>query len=154
MKVHRGIHFRADTLPGSGMCTRDSRTGRARASVLLILFVITTIMLGAANGAPQDSTTSPKQSDNEQVANGRRLFVKYGCYECHGLEAQGGGSAGPRIGPDPVPLSALIGYVRAPAREMPPYTDKIISDKELSDIHEFLKSLPHPPSAPSASLKH
>lgn len=154
MKVRREIHFGADRLLGRRMCTRHSRTSGTRASVLLILFVITTSMLGAANGPRQDLTTVPKQSNSDQVANGRRLFVKYGCYECHGLEAQGGGSAGPRIGPDPVPLSALIGYLRAPAREMPPYTDKVISDKELNDIHEFLKSLPHPPSAPPESLKH
>lgn len=154
MKVHDEIHFRPDTLPDGRTCTRHSRSRGARASVLLISLVVTTVMLGAANGAPQDSTTSPKQSNNEQVANGRRLFVKYGCYECHGLEAQGGGSAGPRIGPDPVPLSALIGYVRAPAREMPPYSDKVISDKELTDIHEFLKSLSHPPATLSESLKH
>jgi ubiquinol-cytochrome c reductase cytochrome c subunit len=113
-------------------------------------------MLGATHAATQDSTKGVKQpnANSEQVAKGRRLFVKYGCYECHGLEAQGGGSAGPRIGPDPIPLAALIGYVRAPAREMPPYSDKIISDKELTDIHEFLKSLPHPPAALSESLKH
>jgi mono/diheme cytochrome c family protein len=83
---------------------------------------------------------------------GRRLYDKYGCYECHGYEGQGGGSAGPRIGPDPIPLSALITYVREPSREMPPYSDKVVSDKDLTDIYEFLKSLPHPPAASSNPL--
>jgi mono/diheme cytochrome c family protein len=84
--------------------------------------------------------------------NGRRLYARYGCYECHGYEGQGGGSAGPRIGPEPIPLAALIGYVREPAREMPPYSEKVISDKDLTDIYEFLKSLPHPPVESSNPL--
>ena len=85
-------------------------------------------------------------------ANGRRLYAKYGCYECHGYEGQGGGAAGPRIGPEPIPLSALIAYVREPAREMPPYSEKVVSDKDLADIYEFLKSLPHPSVASSNPL--
>lgn len=156
MNDHHEFFGRSDTFPDCGTCTRNSYSGGARASLLLIALVVATAMLGAAHATTQDSTKSAKQpnANSEQVAKGRRLFVKYGCYECHGLEAQGGGSAGPRIGPDPIPLAALIGYVRAPAREMPPYTDKVISDKELTDIHEFLKSLPHPLSAPPESLKH
>jgi mono/diheme cytochrome c family protein len=97
--------------------------------------------------------TLPRPADSAGNAeNGRRLYAKYGCYECHGYEAQGGGSAGPRIGPEPIPLVALIGYVREPAREMPPYSEKVVSDKDLTDIYEFLKSLPHPPVASSNPL--
>ena len=155
MKDHHEFVFGSDTFPNCGTCTRNSHSGGARASLLLIAVVVATAILGTARATTQDSTKSAKQpnANSEQVAKGRLLFVKYGCYECHGLEAQGGGSAGPRIGPDPIPLAALIGYVRAPAREMPPYSEKVISDKELTDIHEFLKSLPHPPAVPSESLK-
>jgi mono/diheme cytochrome c family protein len=153
MKDHHETCLRRSTLSDFERLRR-LRSGVVRNRLLLNSVVVATAMLGAANATPQDSTTTTKQSTNEQAANGRRLFVKFGCYECHGFEAQGGGSAGPRIGPDPPPLSALIGYVRAPAREMPPYTDKIISDKELADIFEFLKSLPHPPAAFPESLKH
>jgi mono/diheme cytochrome c family protein len=97
--------------------------------------------------------TLPHSRDSGANAeNGRRLYTKYGCYECHGYEAQGGGSAGPRIGPEPIPLAALIGYVREPAREMPPYSEKVVSEKDLTDIYEFLKSLPHPPVESSSPL--
>ena len=67
-------------------------------------------------------------------------------------ETGAGLAPGPRIGPEPIPLSALIAYVREPAREMPPYSEKVVSDKDLADIYEFLKSLPHPSVASSNPL--
>jgi len=77
--------------------------------------------------------------------HGKRLFAKYGCYECHGREAQGG-AAGPRLGPNPLSYPAFVGYVRAPRGEMPPYTDQLItSEQDLTDIHAFLRSRPAAP---------
>jgi hypothetical protein len=35
---------------------------------------------------------------------------------------------------------------------MPPYTEKVLPDKELADIYAFLKSLPRPPAATSIPL--
>jgi ubiquinol-cytochrome c reductase cytochrome c subunit len=52
--------------------------------------------------------------------------------------------AGPRIAPNPIPLPALTRYVRQPGGQMPPYTDKVVSDAELADIHAYLQSLPQP----------
>jgi mono/diheme cytochrome c family protein len=34
--------------------------------------------------------------------------------------------------------------VRKPANQMPPYTEKVVSDSDLADIHAFLRSLPQP----------
>lgn len=134
-----------------GLASGKAQTWHFRLRNACVLFSVISAtaamaLLGTASARQQNASKDPKEAvaQDERVANGRKLFVKYGCYECHGFEAQGGGSAGPRIGPDPIPLPALIGYVRAPAREMPPYTDKVVSDKELGDIYEFLKSLPHP----------
>src|SRR5690242_17679918 len=51
--------------------------------------------------------SSPKTSGEQGNAqNGRKLFVKYGCYECHGYEGQGSIATAPRVGPDPLPLEA------------------------------------------------
>lgn len=112
------------------------------------------LLLWAADADVRLVARTPPQSRDSagNSENGKRLYAKYGCYECHGYEGQGGGSAGPRIGPEPIPLAALIGYVREPAREMPPYSEKVVSDKDLTDIYEFLKSLPHPPVADSNPL--
>ena len=86
----------------------------------------------------------------QNVENGKRLYVKDGCYECHGYAGQGG--AGARIAPKVLPLAALIAYVRHPAGAMPPYTSKVASDADLADIRAFLASLPAPPPLSSVPL--
>ncbi len=87
------------------------------------------------------------------TTNGERLFRKDGCYECHGLRGQGSSSTGgTRLGPPRIPLSAFVSYVREPAGEMPPYTAKAVSDKDLAEIYDFLKSIPPPPPAKSIAL--
>ena len=83
--------------------------------------------------------------------NGKRLFVKDGCYQCHGYQGQGG-VAGARLAPRPIVLAALTAYVRHPTGQMPPYTSKVLSDADLADIHAFLSSIPAPPPAKSIPL--
>jgi mono/diheme cytochrome c family protein len=73
--------------------------------------------------------------------SGKRLFVRDGCYECHGYAGQGG-VAGARIAAIALNPQGLIRYVRAPAGQMPAYTAKVITDQELTDIHAYLQSLP------------
>jgi len=83
---------------------------------------------------------------------GRQLFASYGCYQCHGREAQGGAGTGPKLGPSPIPFAQLTRYVRHPTGQMPPYTSKVVSDQDLADIYAFLRSLPQPPAAKSVPL--
>ena len=101
--------------------------------------------------AAQESKPSDAPAGNAE--NGKRIFVKNGCYQCHGREGQGSIVTGPRIAPDPVPFEVLASYVRKPTGEMPPYTAKVVSDQELADIYAFLKSRPHPPAAKELPLK-
>jgi mono/diheme cytochrome c family protein len=90
-------------------------------------------------------------SGQDAAGNGRKLFTKYGCYECHGTEGQGT-TAGARLAPKPIALPALIAYVRHPAGQMPPYTGKVVSDAELADIRAYLASIPDPPPAKNIPL--
>jgi mono/diheme cytochrome c family protein len=76
---------------------------------------------------------------------GRKLYVRMGCYDCHGYEGQGSLRNGPRIGPNPIPFPDFVKEHRTPSGQMPPYTEKIISDQGLADIYAFLSSLPPPP---------
>ena len=73
--------------------------------------------------------------------NGKRLFQRDGCWECHGFAGQGGRD-GARIGATSLTLQGVIRYVRRPTGSMPAFTDKLISDQELTDIYAYLKSLP------------
>jgi mono/diheme cytochrome c family protein len=101
-----------------------------------------TTMAQTSNAAPKTAASSGN------VENGKKLFLSDGCYECHGRQAQGG-AAGPRLGPGPLPLAAILKYVRQPSGQMPPYTPKVISDADLADVYAYLQSLPQPPKPDS-----
>jgi mono/diheme cytochrome c family protein len=83
----------------------------------------------------------PDAKQAGSVENGKRIFEKDGCYECHGHAGQGGRD-GPRVAATSLTLQALIRYVRRPFGAMPAFTPKVLSDQELTDIYAFLKSFP------------
>jgi ubiquinol-cytochrome c reductase cytochrome c subunit len=109
------------------------------------------LVLPAARAQAQGGSGNAQAAPAGNAENGKRLYTNYGCYQCHGREAQGS-VAGPRLGPNPIPLQTLIRYVRQPGGQMPPYTDKVVSDAELTDIHAFLRSLPQPRPAKDIPL--
>jgi ubiquinol-cytochrome c reductase cytochrome c subunit len=91
----------------------------------------------------------PAASQSAPAGNaeaGRQLFVRKGCYQCHGRDGQGAPTTGPRLGPNPLALAAFIRAVRSPRVQMPPYTEKIVSDAELADMRAFLDARPRPTS--------
>jgi mono/diheme cytochrome c family protein len=81
------------------------------------------------------------QTPAGDAANGKKLFVRDGCYECHGYAGQGG-AAGARIADIGLNAKGLIAYVRAPAGQMPAYKEQVVSDQELTDIWAYLQTLP------------
>jgi len=89
------------------------------------------------------------ESPKGNADNGKRLFLAYGCYQCHGYQGAGAAIA-PRIGPPPISFAALLRYVRAPTGQMPPYTSKVASDQDFADIYAYLKTFP--PPAPASSI--
>jgi len=98
--------------------------------VVTVAAALAVPVLAAAQAAPAGN-----------AANGKRLFEKHNCYYCHGTAGQGGRD-GARIAATALNAQALIRYVRQPAGSMPAFTDKILSDQELTDIYAYLKSLP------------
>jgi mono/diheme cytochrome c family protein len=125
---------------------------RAVALVAVAAALIFTATLAALAMGPAVTQSSPPAAPAGNAENGKGLFTKDGCDECHGLQGQGAQATGPRIGPDPVSFQVFSRYIRKPTGEMPPYTDKVLPDKELADIYAFLKSLPRPPAASSIPL--
>ena len=105
-----------------------------------MIFVATATAVVAAGQTPAPAPQRPAVTPAGNAQNGGKLFARYGCYQCHGREGQGG-LAGPRIAPNPPSVTTLIRYVRAPRGEMPPYTEKLLkSDQDLIDIHAYLSS--------------
>jgi mono/diheme cytochrome c family protein len=80
---------------------------------------------------------------NGNAENGKRLFLRDGCWECHGYAAQGSRD-GARLANTALNAQGLIRYVRRPSGSMPAYVDKVVSDQELTDIWAYIKSLPGP----------
>jgi mono/diheme cytochrome c family protein len=89
-------------------------------------------------------TQAPPAAPAGNIEQGRQTFARVGCAQCHGLEAQGSPTTGPRLGPGAVPYAAFSRLVRAPRLQMPPYTEKILSNAELADIYAFVQSRPKP----------
>ena len=94
---------------------------------------------------------APAQAPAGRADVGRTLYAKVGCYQCHSNEAQSG-AAGPRLGPGPTPYARFVSYTRKPTGEMPPYSAKVLSDRDLADIYAFLQSLPKPPAVADVPL--
>jgi ubiquinol-cytochrome c reductase cytochrome c subunit len=78
------------------------------------------------------------------AAKGKAAFLKYGCWQCHGTEGQGSAitSGGKVLAPDPIPLDTFVAFVRSTDRAMPPYSEKILPNEDIADIHAYLASIP------------
>ena len=116
------------------------------AFIAVVLFAAAT--LSVASPAPSAAQTAKANSGasstaSQSVAHGKELYIKNACYQCHGYEGQGG-SAGPRLAPDPLPWQAIAAYIRKPAGQMPPFTSKLLPDADVQAIYEYLKSRPGP----------
>ena len=75
---------------------------------------------------------------------GKQVFMRAGCWQCHGTVGQGG-AAGPKLAPDPLPFDALSSFVRTTNRQMPAYRKQVLSDADLADLYAYLQSIPKGP---------
>jgi ubiquinol-cytochrome c reductase cytochrome c subunit len=98
----------------------------------------------AAAASAQTPASQPNAAAAGNAETGKKLYVSYGCYQCHGYEAQGSSATGPRLGPRPIAFAAFSRYVRQPTGQMPPYTVKVVSDADLTNIYAFVQSRPAP----------
>jgi mono/diheme cytochrome c family protein len=82
---------------------------------------------------------------------GKAAYIQHGCWQCHGFQGQGA-SSGAKLAPDPIPLEAFSAFVRTTDRTMPPYSEAVLSDEDLANIHAYLESIPKPPDYKSIPL--
>jgi mono/diheme cytochrome c family protein len=114
--------------------------------------------IGVARATAQEAATpqTPAVAASASPAGsnadtGKKLYMSYGCWQCHNYEGQGG-AAGPRLAPRPLPYAGFARYVRRPTNQMPPYSEKILAEADLGHIHAFLMSRPAPPPVDSIPL--
>jgi mono/diheme cytochrome c family protein len=88
------------------------------------------------------------------AANGQKLYMTDGCYQCHGTVGQGSRSSGPRLAPNPMPYENFATQLRKPANTMPPYTALVLSEAQLADIYAYVSSLPGPAKAEDVTILH
>ena len=118
---------------------------RTRFSILATASVLCAVGFGVS---PSFGGAAPAGD----VAKGKANFERVGCWQCHGREGQGG-REGPRIAaPVPMAYGALAGFVRTTSGDMPPYTEKVVSNPDLVDIHAYIQSRPAPPAVASVPL--
>ena len=116
-----------------------------------IVLLPAAVLVATAIGFAQTPAPATQPAPAGNVETGKKLYVSYGCWQCHGYEGQGG-AAGPRLAPRPLPFAGFSRYVRRPTNQMPPYTAKVVPDADLEHIHAFLMSRPAPPAASSIPL--
>ena len=95
--------------------------------------------LGAALAAV--SLAAAAEAPSGDAARGQALFMKEGCFACHGTVGHGE-PYGPRLAPRPLVWEAFAHQVRHPRSSMPPYSPKYVNDNDLADIYAYLGSIP------------
>jgi mono/diheme cytochrome c family protein len=86
-------------------------------------------------------------ADAPSAKRGREIYMRVGCYTCHGTEGQGS-NAGAKLAPDPLPAEAIANFIRNTDTSgpgfatMPTYSAKVLSDADVADIAAFLASVP------------
>ena len=110
-----------------------------------VILTVIAVLLGSELAVRGQAPAAPP-GDAER---GKTLFVERACWQCHGLAAQGGGIAGPRLAGRVPAWPAFSRYVRRPTEEMVPYTQKSLPDDELADIYAWLRAIPPPPAVSS-----
>jgi mono/diheme cytochrome c family protein len=96
------------------------------------------------------SSFSQDQAPSGNAERGYKAYMKYQCYTCHGTIGQGGDrGTGPKLAPNPFPWAGFEQQVRAPRQDMPPYRKAHLSDRDLADIYEYVRSIKPSPRAES-----
>src|SRR5262245_39586691 len=70
------------------------------------------------------------------VVNGRNVYLKVNCFQCHGRAGQGGAMnyPAPPLAKTAMPFEGFRMVVRESLRDMPAFTEAVLADKEIVDI--------------------
>ena len=108
-----------------------------------VLWTLALALSGPAASVAQVQAQAQAQPGNDEVARGRALYMKNGCYSCHGTVGQGGErSSAPKLAPDTYPFEAFRVLVRTPREAMPRFDVQYLDDGQLQLIHRYLSAVP------------
>jgi mono/diheme cytochrome c family protein len=116
-----------------------------RRQVMRKIVVTGAALIAAALGGLGPAARAQDAPPGDAV-EGKRIYLAVGCYLCHGRSGQGGALNGPApiLAKTAMPFDGFKGQLRQPANEMPAYSEKVMTDKEIADIYAFVESLPGP----------
>ena len=114
----------------------------------LIRLTCAVLAAGALAGAAAMAAQQAPQGD---PVRGKEVFLSVGCWSCHGYEGQGA-NTGPRLAPGPRPYAIFSTFVRTTSADMPPYTEVVLPEQDLRDIHAYLSTIPPSPDPASTPL--
>jgi mono/diheme cytochrome c family protein len=114
---------------------------RNRSARAVVAGAVVVAALAAFAGAARAQDAPPGDA-----AEGKRLYLAVGCFTCHGRSGQGGAMNGPApiLAKTQMPFEGFKGQLRSPVNEMPAYSEKVMTDKQIADIYAFVESLPGP----------
>jgi mono/diheme cytochrome c family protein len=106
-------------------------------------FVTVAIFVIASSAIGSGSTTLAEEISGD-AAKGKSVYLAVGCFTCHGRSGQGGAMnyPAPPIAKVEMPAEAFVAFLREAPNDMPAYSASVLSDKDATDIHAFLQSLP------------
>jgi mono/diheme cytochrome c family protein len=121
-----------------------------RPAIMRAIAVASIVFAVMGTGAAR-AEDSPPPGD---AANGKRLYLADGCFECHGRAGQGGrfNYLTPALAQTALPVDSFIAFLREAPNDMPSFSAAVLSDKDAADIHAFLQSLPGPRPAKDIPL--
>jgi mono/diheme cytochrome c family protein len=116
-------------------------------NILLILLVGAAIGIIGVAAADQTGSSGPAAATNpfagnaDAVKSGRQVFLNTGCYNCHGIEAKGGGIA-PDLTASKLDAQQMFRTIHdgRPGTLMPSWGKQLSSD-EIWKVITYLQSL-------------
>src|SRR5947207_1744859 len=103
--------------------------------LFVAVFAVTALSAGGSG-----SSARAQDAPRGDVANGKRVYLKTGCFTCHGRAGQGGAFLGPApaLAQTEWPFEAFKLQIREPSHEMAAYPEAVMSDQEVADIYAYV----------------
>ena len=108
------------------------------------------VACAASTSSAQDAASAPRVSAANLPAGdatrGAQLYLKNGCWQCHGYGAATG--TAPALVMMGFRADSFVSYLRNPrTRTMPLYSAKVVPDADAADIYAFIRAQKKPVEA-------